>query len=59
LVENALPAMWAPIRYGLDLLYQIRSWGSEHGGDVPGIIITGLRDPDLESEIRKRVDSAI
>jgi CheY-like chemotaxis protein len=42
-----------PGRYGLDLLYQIRGWGAEHGGNVPGIIITGLRDPDLESEIRK------
>ena len=42
-----------PGRYGLDLLYQIRSLGAEHGGDVPAIIITGLRDPDLESEISK------
>jgi CheY-like chemotaxis protein len=42
-----------PGRYGLDLLYQIRSWGAERGGDVPGIIITGLRDQDLENEIRK------
>jgi CheY-like chemotaxis protein len=41
-----------PGRHGLDLLYHIRSWGSEHGGDVPGIIITGLRDPELENEIR-------
>jgi CheY-like chemotaxis protein len=42
-----------PGRYGLDLLYEIRSCGAEHGGDVPAIIITGLHDPDLESEIRK------
>ncbi|HET9376624.1 MAG TPA: response regulator [Chthoniobacterales bacterium] len=42
-----------PGRYGLDLLYEIRSWGAEHGGDVPAIVITGLHDPDLESEIRK------
>jgi CheY-like chemotaxis protein len=42
-----------PGRYGLDLLYQIRSLGAEHVGDVPAIIITGLRDPDLESEISK------
>jgi CheY-like chemotaxis protein len=42
-----------PDRYGLDLLYEVRSWGTEKGGDVPGIIITGLRDPDLEDEIGK------
>jgi CheY-like chemotaxis protein len=42
-----------PGQYGLDLLYQIRSWGAEHGGDVPAVIITGLHDAELESEIRK------
>jgi CheY-like chemotaxis protein len=42
-----------PGRHGLDLLNQIRSWGKERGGDVPGIVTTGLHDPDLEIEIRK------
>jgi CheY-like chemotaxis protein len=38
-----------PGRDGFDLLDQIRSWGTEPGGDVPVIVTTGLRDPDLES----------
>jgi CheY-like chemotaxis protein len=38
---------------GFDLLDQIRSWGTELGGDVPVIVTTGLRDPDLESKARK------
>ena len=37
---------------GFDLLDQIRGWGTELGGDVPVIITTGLRDPDLESKVR-------
>lgn len=50
--DAVLADLVMPGRHGLDLLYHIRSWGSEHGGDVPGIIITGLRDPELENEIR-------
>ena len=42
-----------PGRDGFDLLDQIRSWGTEPGGDVPVIVTTGLRDPDLESKVRK------
>jgi len=42
-----------PGRDGFDLLNQIRSWGTEPGGDVPVIVTTGLRDPDLESKVRK------
>jgi CheY-like chemotaxis protein len=42
-----------PGRDGFDLLDQIRSWGKELGGDVPVIVTTGLRDPDLESKVRK------
>jgi len=41
-----------PGRDGFDLLNQIRSWGTEPGGDVPVIVTTGLRDPDLESRVR-------
>ena len=42
-----------PDRDGLYLLHQIRSWGVVHGGDVPVVVITGLRDPDLEDELRE------
>jgi CheY-like chemotaxis protein len=38
---------------GFDLLDQIRGWGTELGGDVPVIVTTGLRDPDLENKARR------
>ncbi|HEY4783462.1 MAG TPA: response regulator [Chthoniobacterales bacterium] len=42
-----------PGRDGFDLIDQIRSWGTDPGGDVPVIVTTGLRDPVLESKVRK------
>jgi len=42
-----------PGRDGFDLLDQIKGWGTEVGGDVPVIVTTGLRDPELESRVRK------
>jgi CheY-like chemotaxis protein len=42
-----------PDRDGLYLLHQIRSWGTADGGDVPAVVITGLRDPSLENELRE------
>lgn len=42
-----------PGRDGFDLLDRIRSLGLKRGGDTPVIVITGLRDPDLETAIRQ------
>jgi CheY-like chemotaxis protein len=42
-----------PGRDGFDLIDQIRSWGTDPGGVVPVIVTTGLRDPVLESKVRK------
>ena len=42
-----------PDRDGLYLLHKIRSWRTADGGDVPVVVITGLRDPSLEDELRE------
>jgi CheY-like chemotaxis protein len=42
-----------PGQDGFALLRQIRSLGPDHGGDVPVIVTTGLRDPDLESNMQE------
>ncbi len=42
-----------PARDGFDLLRDIRFLGKDNGGNVPVIVVTGVRDPDLGAMTRK------
>jgi CheY-like chemotaxis protein len=51
--DIALIDILMPGRNGLELMSQIRELEPEQGGKVQIIVTTGLRDPDLESEIQQ------
>jgi two-component system, chemotaxis family, CheB/CheR fusion protein len=51
--DVALVDLIMPDRDGLDLLRRMRKLGPKRGGDVPAIVTTGLRDPELETAIRE------
>jgi CheY-like chemotaxis protein len=51
--DVALIDLVMPGRDGFAFLRQIRGLGPEQGGDVPVIVITGLRVPELENEVRE------
>jgi CheY-like chemotaxis protein len=57
-VEDARPDvilvdLVMPHRDGFDLLRDIKKLGPARGGDTPVIVVTGLRNPEVEATIRE------